>query len=160
MGLPKIERDADADKGPYAVILAPTRELAQQVSWSIRPQASWHKGVMSTRPNRFAQTDEARVQEFTLPLRCALRAAFIFLGKKPSFLWSTYIHGISTYVHTSFLVSFPKGLFKNNHYLQSLHLITTLTLLLITVLNLLLIIMLKLAKKHLQHCLKAGSLRQ
>ena len=35
MGLPKIERDADADKGPYAVILAPTRELAQQVSWSI-----------------------------------------------------------------------------------------------------------------------------
>ena len=48
MGLPKIERDADADKGPYAVILAPTRELAQQVSWSIRPQASWHKGLMST----------------------------------------------------------------------------------------------------------------
>ena len=32
MGLPKIERDADADKGPYAIILAPTRELAQQVS--------------------------------------------------------------------------------------------------------------------------------
>ena len=64
MGLPKIERDADADKGPYAVILAPTRELAQQVSWSIRPQSSWHKGVMSTRPNRFAQTDDARVQEF------------------------------------------------------------------------------------------------
>ncbi|CAH3129021.1 unnamed protein product [Porites lobata] len=31
MGLPKIERDADADKGPYAVILAPTRELAQQI---------------------------------------------------------------------------------------------------------------------------------
>ena len=48
MGLPKIERDADADKGPYAVILAPTRELAQQVSWSIRPQASRHKGLMST----------------------------------------------------------------------------------------------------------------
>ena len=32
MGLPKIERDADADKGPYALILAPTRELAQQVN--------------------------------------------------------------------------------------------------------------------------------
>ncbi|XP_015750329.1 PREDICTED: probable ATP-dependent RNA helicase DDX23 [Acropora digitifera] len=31
MGLPKIERDADADKGPYAIILAPTRELAQQI---------------------------------------------------------------------------------------------------------------------------------
>ena len=28
---------SDADKGPYAVILAPTRELVQQVSWSIRP---------------------------------------------------------------------------------------------------------------------------
>ena len=40
---------------------------------------------MSTRPNRFAQTGEARVQEFTLPLRCALRAAVIVLGKKPSF---------------------------------------------------------------------------
>ena len=48
MGLPKIERDADADKGPYAVILAPTRELVQQVSWSFRPQGSWHKGLMST----------------------------------------------------------------------------------------------------------------
>lgn len=32
MGLPKIERDIDADKGPYALILAPTRELAQQVN--------------------------------------------------------------------------------------------------------------------------------
>ena len=32
MGLPKIERDADADRGPYAIILAPTRELAQQVN--------------------------------------------------------------------------------------------------------------------------------
>lgn len=31
MGLPKIERDADADRGPYAIILAPTRELAQQI---------------------------------------------------------------------------------------------------------------------------------
>ena len=48
MGLPKIERDADADKGPYAVILAPTRELAQQVGWSFRSLASWHKGLMST----------------------------------------------------------------------------------------------------------------
>ena len=48
MGLPKIERDVDADKGPYAVILAPTRELAQQLSWSIQPQASWHKGLLST----------------------------------------------------------------------------------------------------------------
>ena len=85
MGLPKIERDADADKGPYAVILAPTRELAQQVRWSIHLQASWREGLMSTRPNRFAQTGEARVQEFTLPLRCALRAAVIVLGKKPSF---------------------------------------------------------------------------
>ena len=44
------------------------------------------------------------------------------------------------------------GLFRNNHYLQSLRLITTLTLLLITILNL--------AKKHLQNYLKAGSLRQ
>ena len=67
-----------------------TRELAQQVSWSIRPQASWHKGVMSTRPNRFAQTDEARVQEFTLPLRCALRAAVIFLEKSRVFV--VYLH--------------------------------------------------------------------
>ena len=40
---------------------------------------------MSTRPNRFAQTDEARVQEFTLPLLCALRATVNFLGKKASF---------------------------------------------------------------------------
>ena len=87
MGLPKIERDEDAEggRGPYAVILAPTRELAQQVRWSIHLQASWREGLMSTRPNRFAQTDEARVQEFTLPLRCALRAAVIVLGKKPSF---------------------------------------------------------------------------
>ena len=38
MGLPKIERDADADKGPYAIILAPTRELAQQV---IQCRAQW-----------------------------------------------------------------------------------------------------------------------
>ena len=74
---------------------------------------------MSTRPNRFAQTDETRVQEFTPPLRCALRGGVIFLGKKAEFLWSTYIHGISTYVHTYFLVSFPKGLFRKNHYLQS-----------------------------------------
>jgi len=29
--LPKIERIDDADKGPYAIILAPTRELAQQI---------------------------------------------------------------------------------------------------------------------------------
>ena len=137
-----------------------TRELAQQVSWSIRPEASWYKGVMSTRPNRFAQTDEARVQEFTLPLRCALRGSGYFFRKKAEFLWSTYIHGISTYVHTYFLVSFPKGLFSNNHYLQSLQLITTLTLLLITVLNLLLIAILNLSKKHLQNYLKACSLRQ
>ena len=136
-----------------------TRKLAQQVSWSIRPQASWHKGVMSTRPNRFAQTDEARVQEFTLPLRCALRGSGYFFRKKAEFLWSTYIHGISTYVHTYFLVSSPKGLFRNNHYLQSLHLITTLTLLLITVLNLSLITMLNVAKKYLQNYLRAGSLK-
>ncbi|KAL9965997.1 hypothetical protein ACROYT_G024002 [Oculina patagonica] len=31
MGLPKIERDIDVDKGPYALILAPTRELALQI---------------------------------------------------------------------------------------------------------------------------------
>ncbi|KAH9518403.1 DEAD (Asp-Glu-Ala-Asp) box polypeptide 23 [Bulinus truncatus] len=31
MGLPKIERMEDADQGPYAIILAPTRELAQQI---------------------------------------------------------------------------------------------------------------------------------
>lgn len=29
--LPKIERTEDADQGPYAMILAPTRELAQQI---------------------------------------------------------------------------------------------------------------------------------
>ncbi|KAJ8976526.1 hypothetical protein NQ317_007044 [Molorchus minor] len=29
--LPKIERVEDADQGPYAIILAPTRELAQQI---------------------------------------------------------------------------------------------------------------------------------
>ncbi|CAH1118034.1 unnamed protein product [Phaedon cochleariae] len=29
--LPKIERTEDADQGPYAIILAPTRELAQQI---------------------------------------------------------------------------------------------------------------------------------
>ena len=75
MGLPKIERDADADKGPYAVILAPTRELAQQVSWSIRPQASRHDGFMSTRPNRFAQKGDARVQKPTLPLLCTFKSS-------------------------------------------------------------------------------------
>lgn len=31
MSLPKIDRIEDADKGPYAIILAPTRELAQQI---------------------------------------------------------------------------------------------------------------------------------
>ncbi|KAL1376547.1 hypothetical protein pipiens_016843 [Culex pipiens pipiens] len=30
-GLPKIERQETADQGPYAIILAPTRELAQQI---------------------------------------------------------------------------------------------------------------------------------
>lgn len=29
--LPKIEHLEDADQGPYAIILAPTRELAQQI---------------------------------------------------------------------------------------------------------------------------------
>ncbi|XP_065210782.1 probable ATP-dependent RNA helicase DDX23 [Planococcus citri] len=29
--LPKIERNEDADQGPYAIIMAPTRELAQQI---------------------------------------------------------------------------------------------------------------------------------
>ncbi|XP_057671652.1 probable ATP-dependent RNA helicase DDX23 [Diorhabda carinulata] len=29
--LPKLERNEDADQGPYAIILAPTRELAQQI---------------------------------------------------------------------------------------------------------------------------------
>ncbi|CAG9864583.1 unnamed protein product [Phyllotreta striolata] len=29
--LPKIERNEDVDQGPYAIILAPTRELAQQI---------------------------------------------------------------------------------------------------------------------------------
>ncbi len=33
--LPKIVRESEADLGPYAIILAPTRELAQQVcGWS------------------------------------------------------------------------------------------------------------------------------
>lgn len=31
MGLPKLEREADIDKGPYGLIMAPTRELALQV---------------------------------------------------------------------------------------------------------------------------------
>lgn len=31
LSLPKIERYEDADQGPYALILAPTRELAQQI---------------------------------------------------------------------------------------------------------------------------------
>jgi ATP-dependent RNA helicase DDX23/PRP28 len=31
MSLPKIERLEDVDQGPYAIILAPTRELAQQI---------------------------------------------------------------------------------------------------------------------------------
>ena len=30
--LPKIVRESEADQGPYAIILAPTRELAQQAS--------------------------------------------------------------------------------------------------------------------------------
>ena len=89
-----------------------------------------------------------------------LKSSGYFLRKKAEFLWSTYIHGISTYVHTYFLVSSPKGLFRNNHYLQSLHLITKLTLLLITMLNFLLITILNLAKKHLQNYLKVCSLRQ
>ena len=100
------------------------------------------------------------MQEFTPPLRCALRAAVFFFRKKAEFLWSTFMVLVRTYVHIYFLDSSPKGLFRNNHYLQSLHLITTLTLLLITVLNLLLITILNLAKKHLQNYLKAGSLRQ
>ena len=29
--LPKIVRDSEIDQGPYALIMAPTRELAQQV---------------------------------------------------------------------------------------------------------------------------------
>ena len=29
--LPKVVRDAEEDEGPYAIILAPTRELAQQI---------------------------------------------------------------------------------------------------------------------------------
>ena len=31
LSLPKLERKADIDNGPYAIILAPTRELAQQI---------------------------------------------------------------------------------------------------------------------------------
>ncbi|XP_028399204.1 probable ATP-dependent RNA helicase DDX23 [Dendronephthya gigantea] len=31
MGLPKIVREQDIDQGPYALIMAPTRELAQQI---------------------------------------------------------------------------------------------------------------------------------
>ena len=62
-----------------------------------------------------------------------------------------------TYILSCFL---PKGAFQENYYLQSLHLIITLTLLLITMLNLLLITTLNLAKKHLQNYLKAGSLRR
>ena len=30
--LPKIVRESESEQGPYAIILAPTRELAQQVS--------------------------------------------------------------------------------------------------------------------------------
>ena len=29
--LPKLEREEDVEQGPYSVILAPTRELAQQI---------------------------------------------------------------------------------------------------------------------------------
>ena len=29
--LPKLERDEDVEQGPYSIILAPTRELAQQI---------------------------------------------------------------------------------------------------------------------------------
>ncbi len=29
--LPKIVRESEVDQGPYAIIMAPTRELAQQV---------------------------------------------------------------------------------------------------------------------------------
>ncbi len=29
--LPKLERQEDYDQGPYAIIMAPTRELAQQI---------------------------------------------------------------------------------------------------------------------------------
>ena len=75
---------------------------------------------MSTRSNRFAQTDEARVQEFTLPLRCALRAAVIFLGKKPSLCGlPTFMGLVHTYIHT-FLFP-PNGAFQE----QSLFTIIT-----------------------------------
>ena len=29
--MPKVVRDAEEDEGPFAIILAPTRELAQQI---------------------------------------------------------------------------------------------------------------------------------
>ena len=51
MGLPKIERDADADKGPYALILAPTRELAQQVN---NKQTNKWAGITSKQINKQA----------------------------------------------------------------------------------------------------------
>ena len=98
-----------------------TRELAEQVSWSIRPQASWHQGLMSTRPNRFPQTGEARVQEFTLPLRCALRVAVIFLGKRPSFCGlPTFMGLVHTYVHTVLFPpqsGFSGAIIIYNHYI-------------------------------------------
>lgn len=31
MQVPKVVRDAEEDEGPFAIILAPTRELAQQI---------------------------------------------------------------------------------------------------------------------------------
>ena len=39
--LPRIVRESEADLGPYAMILAPTRELAQQVRETLRGPASY-----------------------------------------------------------------------------------------------------------------------
>ena len=52
MGLPKIERDSDADKGPYALILAPTRELAQQVNKLTNNLGSWHNRQTNKQTNK------------------------------------------------------------------------------------------------------------
>ena len=52
MGLPKIERDSDADKGPYALILAPTRELAQQVNKLTNNLGSWHNRQRNKQTNK------------------------------------------------------------------------------------------------------------
>ena len=75
MGLPKIERDADADKGPYAVILAPTRELAQQVSCQFALRRVGMMASCPLAPTVSPKKGEARVQQPALPLLCTFKSS-------------------------------------------------------------------------------------